>query len=117
MDTNNFYIKSKEYIVNTPKKTAIIIIVIIIAVILLLALGIGGYFYWKAQVQKTLTPAKSATEQAVQDIQNAAAKATSNIGDSVSPNVTIPTGAPTNTNANPYDKTNSFASLNINPFK
>jgi len=63
MDTNNFYIKIKEYIISIPRK----IWLLIIAVILLIALGIGGYLYWanlkKQEIKSVLENAGNTAEQ------------------------------------------------------
>jgi hypothetical protein len=82
----------------------------ILIVIGLVLIG-GGYYYWKIKTQK------SATQQAAEDIQKTAANISADIGNNVSPDVTIPTVSLPDTDANPYNKTNPFSNLKTNPFQ
>ncbi len=81
-----------------------------LAVVILALVG-GGYYYWKIKMQK------SATQKAAEDIQKTMANISADIGNNVSPDVTTPAVNLPNTDANPYNKTNPFSSLKINPFK
>ena len=79
-------------------------ILLIVSVVVVLALVGGGYYYWKTKIQEP------AAEQAVKDIQETAG---------VLP--AIDTGAvnplESAQSANPYDKTNPFHNIKINPFE
>jgi len=80
-------------------------ILIGVSTVVFLALVGGGYYYWKTQMQK------SPAEQTTENIQETPA--------GVLP--TIDTGAvnpmESAQSANPYDKTNPFSNIKINPFK
>lgn len=73
------------------------------SVLLILVLVVGGFYYWKSRTQKLAA-------QRVADIS-------ADIGNNVSPDVTTPTVNLPNTDANPYNKTNPFLNLKINPFE
>jgi len=92
------------------------ILSIVLVVIVLILIG-GGYYYWKIKIQKVSEAPKSATEQAIDDVQRMAASTSANIGSSVSPNVAVPTVNPITTDVNPYSETNPFSNLKTNPFK
>jgi len=82
-----------------------------VLVVVILALAGGSYYYWKTKMQK------SATQQAVEDIQKTMAGVSADIGNNVSPDVTTPAVNLPNLDANPYNKTNPFSNLKTNPFK
>ncbi len=86
------------------------LLLVILAVIILVLVG-SGYYYWKIKMQK------SDTEQAAEDIQKAAANIPTDIGSSVSPDVTTPAVNLPNTDANPYSNTNPFSNFKTNPFQ
>lgn len=85
----------------------------IIIILLVLVLAGGGYYYWKTQMHK------SVAEQAVKDIQETAAGVAENVSKGVLP--AIDTGAvnplESAQSANPYDKTNPFSNIKVNPFE
>lgn len=91
------------------KKAILIPLIIILA----LALTGGGYFYWKTQMNK------SVAKQAVEKIQEATTTVTENVSKAVLP--TIDTGAvnplESAQSANPYEKTNPFSKIKVNPFE
>ena len=68
--------------------------IILVFVLLVLALAGGGYYYWKTRMQQ-----KPAT-------------------DVVSP-IVVPITTPVESvqDANPYDKTNPFSNIKVNPFE
>ena len=88
------------------KKQSIIVLIIVV-----LVLALGGYYYWKIKMQK------SAAQQAAEDLQKTTASVSTDIGNSVSPDVTTPSVNPINTDPNPYNKTNPFSDLKVNPFQ
>lgn len=84
------------------KKTSLITLLVIVAVLILA----GGGYYWKIKPQ-----------QEAKDLQNTKANISADVGNNVSPDVTTPTVNLPSTNANPYNKTNPFSNLKINPFQ
>lgn len=88
-------------------------LLIIISVVVFLALVGGGYYYWKTQMQK------SAAEQAVEDIQKTAEGVAGDVSKGVLPEIDTGAVNPMESaqSANPYDKTNPFSNMKVNPFK
>ncbi|MCX6751545.1 MAG: hypothetical protein NT161_02125 [Candidatus Nomurabacteria bacterium] len=86
------------------------LLIIVSSVVVLILIG-GGYYFWKTNIQK------SATQQAMEDIQKTAASVSADIGNNVSPNVTTPTVNLPSADTNPYSKTNPFSNLKTNPFQ
>lgn len=86
-------------------------LLIVVLVVVVVALVGGGYYYWKSKTQK------SAAQQAVEDIQKATAGTSIDIGNNVSPDVTIPVVNLPDTEANPYNKANPYSNLKTNPFQ
>ena len=89
----------------------------IVSIVMVLALAGGGYYYWKTKMQKAPEISKPAAQQAAEDIQKAIASVSADVGNNVSPDVTTPVVSPTQTDANPYNKTNPFSNLKTNPFQ
>ncbi len=88
------------------KKTILILFV-------LLVLAGSGYYFWKTQTQK------SVAEQAAEDLQKTTVEVTEDVSKSVLP--TIDTGAvnplESAQGTNPYEKTNPFSKIKVNPFE
>ena len=80
-------------------------------VVVVLALVTGGVYYWKVKSQEL------AAQQAAEDIQKIKDGVSSDVGNNVSPDLTVPTVAVPETNANPYKETNPFSDLKTNPFQ
>ena len=80
-------------------------------VVVFLALVTGGVYYWKVKSQEL------AAQQAAEDIQKIKDGVSSDVGNNVSPDLTVPTVAVPETNANPYKETNPFSDLKTNPFQ
>lgn len=101
MDVNNFSIKSKEHIINIPKK----IWLLTIGVILLIVLGLGGYFYW-VNVNNSVQPDLSGNT--ADDITDSAIQGAL---------PSIQTNPLENKpDVNPADKANPFKDIKTNPF-
>lgn len=82
-----------------------------VLVVVVVALVGGGYYYWKSKTQI------SDAQQAAEDMQKTAAGISTDIGNNVSPDVTIPDVNLPSTDANPYNKTNPYSNLKTNPFQ
>jgi len=104
MDTNNFYIKAKEYVMNMPKK----IMFIIIAVILLIGLCLGGYLFWNNWK-------KSETKNIFKDAGNTAEDITNSATKGVLPSIqTNP--LENKPDINPASNANPIKNIKTNPF-
>jgi len=90
----------------------ILLIILLVVVILALAGG-GAYYYWKMKAQKI------AVQQAVQDIQEATVSVTEHISQGVLPTIETGVANPMESaqSANPYEKTNPFSNIKVNPFE
>jgi len=86
------------------------LLIIVLVVVVLILVG-GGFYYWKIKTQK------STAQQATEDMQKITASVSADIGNNVSPDVTIPAVVLPDTNANPYSQTNPFSNLKTNPFQ
>lgn len=89
------------------KKTLLIVLIV-----LFLCLIGGGYYYWKINIKKT------AAEKAVDDLQKTSQStndvATKGTIPSIDPTINPMTNTP---NTNPFNNTNPFSDVKINPFK
>jgi uncharacterized protein HemX len=86
----------------------------IIAVLILLILGLagGGYYWWKTKYSK------SSAEQAAEDIQKTVESINKNASQGVLPAIDAAVNPMENVpNTNPYDNTNPFSDIKVNPFK
>jgi len=92
------------------------ILTIVIAVVAVIVVG-GSVYYWKTKTQKLPETPKPEAQQAAEDLQKTTASVSTDIGNSVSPDVTTPSVNPINTDPNPYNKTNPFSDLKVNPFQ
>lgn len=77
-------------------------LLLIVLIVVVLALVGGGYYYYYWQ--------KSAAEQAVKDIQETAGVLPAINTGAVNPLESAQS-------ANPYDKTNPFSNIKVNPFE
>lgn len=90
-------------------------IILIVSAAAVLALAGVGYYYWKTQSPPEVP--KSEAQQAAEDLQDATAGVSADVGSNVSPDVTTPNVNPIKTDTNPYNKTNPFSGLKTNPFQ
>jgi len=81
------------------------------AIVVILVMLVGGTYYWKNGTQKP------DTQQVTEDIQRITTGVSDTIVNNISPDLTVPTVAVPETNANPYKETNPFSNLKTNPFQ
>lgn len=86
----------------------VIAILVLVAIIL-----VGSGYYWKTAMQK------SASEQAVENVQKTTTSGTADVSPAVVPTTDAGTVNSTESveSANPYDKTNPFSTIKVNPFE
>lgn len=87
-------------------------IAVAVAVLLVLILVGSGYYYKKAQAPKSAA-------EAVAAIQETTASTTENVSRGVLPAINTGAVNPMESaqGANPYDKTNPFSEIKVNPFE
>lgn len=104
MNINILYAKSKEYIMNMPRK----IIFIITAVILLIGLCLGGYLFWNSRK-------KPEEKKALENISGNAEQITNSATKGVLPSLqTNP--LENQPDINPANSANPIKNIKTNPF-
>jgi len=118
MDINTLYpkplyAKVREYVLNMSLKAKIA--ATIIAVLILVLLTAGIYFL---QMKINAQKAANAAKKAATDVESTINSINQNIANSVAPKIDTTVNPMENApDLNPYQNTNPFADVKINPFK